>query len=49
MVALKDGNYQHVPIGTLLTGTSLSTWPPSTTPTLPRPLLRVQGMPMFLY
>ena len=50
MVALKDGNYQHVPIGTLLTGTKAVDVASLYDPERYRArLIRVQGMPMFLY
>ena len=50
MVALKDGNYCHVPIGTLLEGRKSVDVTGLYDPTLYRArLLRVEGMPMFLY
>jgi ATP-dependent phosphofructokinase / diphosphate-dependent phosphofructokinase len=50
MVALMDGNYQHVPIDTLLTGTKSVDVEALYDPIRYRArLLRVQGMPMFLY
>jgi 6-phosphofructokinase 1 len=50
MVVLKDGNYQHVPVGTLLTGTKTVDVEALYDPERYRArLLRVQGMPMFLY
>jgi 6-phosphofructokinase 1 len=50
MVALTDGNYQHVPIGTLLTGTKSVDVAALYDPERYRArLVRVQGMPMFLY
>jgi 6-phosphofructokinase 1 len=50
MVALKEGNYQHVPIDTLLTGTKSVDVEALYDPERYRArLLRVQGMPMFLY
>jgi 6-phosphofructokinase 1 len=50
MVALMDGNYQHVPIGTLLTGTKSVDVAALYDPERYRArLVRVQGMPMFLY
>jgi len=50
MVALKEGSYQHVPAGTLLTGTKSVDVEALYDPQRYRArLLRVQGMPMFLY
>ena len=50
MVALKDGNYCHVPIGTLLEGRKSVDVTGLYDPALYRArLLRVEGMPMFLY
>ena len=50
MVALKEGNYQHVPVDTLLTGTKSVDVEALYDPERYRArLLRVQGMPMFLY
>jgi 6-phosphofructokinase 1 len=50
MVVLKDGNYQHVPVATLLTGTKTVDVDALYDPERYRArLLRVQGMPMFLY
>jgi len=50
MVALKDGNYCHVPIGTLLEGRKVVDVTGLYDPALYRArLLRVEGMPMFLY
>ena len=50
MVALKQGNYQHVPVGTLLTGTKSVDVAALYDPQLYRArLLKVEGMPMFLY
>jgi 6-phosphofructokinase 1 len=50
MLALKDGNYQHVPIGTLLEGSKSVDVPALYDPQRYRArLVRVQGMPMFLY
>jgi len=50
MVALKHGNYQHVPAGTLLTGTKAVDVAALYDPARYRArLLRVQDMPMFLY
>jgi len=50
MVTLTDGNYQHVPIDTLLTGTKSVDVAALYDPDRYRArLLRVQGMPMFLY
>jgi 6-phosphofructokinase 1 len=50
MVALKDGNYCHVPIGTLEESAKLvdvsGLYDPST---YRAKLMRVEGMPMFLY
>jgi 6-phosphofructokinase 1 len=50
MVALKDGNYDHVPIGTLEESDKLvdvsGLYDPST---YRAKLMRVEGMPMFLY
>jgi 6-phosphofructokinase 1 len=50
MVALKDGNYCHVPIGTLEESEKLvdvsGLYDPST---YRAKLMRVEGMPMFLY
>ncbi len=50
MVTLKDGNYDHVPIDTLLGGTKrvdvAALYDPAT---YRARLMRVQGMPMFLY
>jgi len=50
MVVLKEGSYQHVPAGTLLTGTKSVDVAAFYDPDRYRArLLRVQGMPMFLY
>jgi 6-phosphofructokinase 1 len=50
MVVLKDGNYQHVAVDTLLTGTKVVDVEALYDPERYRArLLRVQGMPMFLY
>ncbi len=50
MVALKGGNYQHVPIDTLLTGTKSVDVAALYDPDRYRArLVRVQDMPMFLY
>jgi 6-phosphofructokinase len=50
MVCLSGGNYDHVPIGTLLTGTKIVDVEALYDPERYRArLLRVQGMPMFLY
>ncbi|HEY0115151.1 MAG TPA: ATP-dependent 6-phosphofructokinase [Allosphingosinicella sp.] len=50
MLALKDGNYQHVPIDTLLEGQKSVDVAALYDPDRYRArLLRVQGMPMFLY
>jgi 6-phosphofructokinase 1 len=50
MVVLKDGNYQHVPVSTLLTGIKTVDVGALYDPDRYRArLLRVQGMPMFLY
>jgi 6-phosphofructokinase 1 len=50
MVCLKGGNYDHVPIDTLLTGTKAVDVAALYDPTRYRAqLVRVQGMPMFLY
>ena len=50
MVALKSGSYQHVPIDTLLTGTKAVDVDALYDPQRYRArLVRVQGMPMFLY
>jgi 6-phosphofructokinase 1 len=50
MVTLSDGNYSHVPIDTLLTGTKSvdvsGLYDPAT---YRAKLMRVEGMPMFLY
>jgi 6-phosphofructokinase 1 len=50
MVALKDGNYCHVPIGTLEESEKLvdvsGLYDPAT---YRAKLMRVEGMPMFLY
>jgi 6-phosphofructokinase 1 len=50
MVTLSDGNYSHVPIDTLLTGIKSvdvsGLYDPST---YRAKLMRVEGMPMFLY
>ena len=50
MVCLKDGNYCHVPIGTLEESEKLvdvsGLYDPST---YRAKLMRVEGMPMFLY
>ncbi|QPQ54556.1 ATP-dependent 6-phosphofructokinase [Allosphingosinicella flava] len=50
MVALIDGNYQHVPIDTLLAGTkSVDVSALYDSGVYRARLLRVEGMPMFLY
>jgi 6-phosphofructokinase len=50
MIALKGGNYDHVPIGTLLEGEKTVDVAALYDPASYRArLLRVQGMPMFLY
>ena len=50
MVALKDGNYVHVPIGTLEEGRKVVDVSGLYDPSLYRAkLMRVEGMPMFLY
>jgi ATP-dependent phosphofructokinase / diphosphate-dependent phosphofructokinase len=50
MIALKGGNYDHMPIGTLLTGTKIVDVAALYDPDHYRArLLRVEGMPMFLY
>jgi 6-phosphofructokinase 1 len=50
MVALKDGNYDHVPIGTLEEGEKAVDVSGLYDPSLYRAkLMRVEGMPMFLY
>ena len=50
MVALKDGNYDHVPIGTLEEGQKSVDVSGLYDPSLYRAkLMRVEGMPMFLY
>lgn len=50
MVALKDGNYDHVPIGTLEESEKLVDVSGLYDPSLYRAkLMRVEGMPMFLY
>jgi 6-phosphofructokinase 1 len=50
MVALKDGNYSHVPIGTLEEGQKSVDVSGLYDPSLYRAkLMRVEGMPMFLY
>ena len=50
MVALKDGNYSHVPIGTLEEGRKSVDVSGLYDPSLYRAkLMRVEGMPMFLY
>jgi 6-phosphofructokinase 1 len=50
MVALKDGNYQHVPIETLLQGQKAVDVDGLYDPAAYRArLMRVEGMPMFLY
>jgi 6-phosphofructokinase 1 len=50
MVALTRGNYHHVPIGTLLTGTKSVDVTGLYDPAAYRAkLMRVEGMPMFLY
>jgi 6-phosphofructokinase 1 len=50
MVALKDGNYCHVPIGTLEEGQKSVDVSDLYDPSLYRAkLMRVEGMPMFLY
>ncbi|HEX8062525.1 MAG TPA: phosphofructokinase, partial [Allosphingosinicella sp.] len=50
MVTLTDGNYGHVPIGTLLEGSKAvdvgGLYDPST---YRARLMRIEGMPMFLY
>lgn len=50
MVTLTDGNYSHVPIDTLLTGTkSVDVTGLYDRSTYRAKLMRVEGMPMFLY
>jgi 6-phosphofructokinase 1 len=50
MIALKGGNYDHVPIGTLLEGEKVVDVAALYDPVHYRArLLRVEGMPMFLY
>lgn len=50
MVALKDGNYDHVPIGTLLEATKAVDVSALYDPAAYRAKLqRIEGMPMFLY
>ncbi|PWG02518.1 6-phosphofructokinase [Sphingosinicella humi] len=50
MVALKDGNYCHVPVDTLLHGTkSVDVSGLYDRETYRAKLMRVEGMPMFLY
>ena len=50
MVALKDGRYDHVPIGTLETGRKSVDVPALYDPTLYRAkLMHIEQMPMFLY
>jgi ATP-dependent phosphofructokinase / diphosphate-dependent phosphofructokinase len=50
MVALKDGNYTHVPIETLLQGTKRVDVEALYDPAAYRArLVRIEGMPMFLY
>ena len=50
MVALKDGNYCHVPIETLLEGLKAVAVSELYDPSLYRAkLMRIEGMPMFLY
>jgi ATP-dependent phosphofructokinase / diphosphate-dependent phosphofructokinase len=50
MVTLKGGNYGHVPAGTLLEGVKSVDVPSLYDPTAYRAkLMRVEGMPMFLY
>ena len=50
MLALRDGNYTHVPIDTLLGGTKTVDIATLYDPALYRPkLTHVEGMPMFLY
>ena len=50
MVVLKDGNYSHVPIGTLELGQKVVDVSGLYDPALYRAkLMRVEGMPMFLY
>ncbi len=50
MVALKDGNYSHVPIGTLEEGEKSVDVSGLYDPSLYRAkVMRVEGMPMFLY
>jgi 6-phosphofructokinase 1 len=50
MLALRDGNYTHVPIDTLLGGTKSVDVEALYDPVRYRPKLTdVQGMPMFLY
>jgi len=50
MVALKDGNYCHVPIGTLEEGQKVVDVSGLYDPAIYRAkLMRVEGMPMFLY
>jgi 6-phosphofructokinase len=50
MVTLTDGNYHHVPAATLLEGTKTVDVPALYDPAAYRAkLMRVEGMPMFLY
>jgi 6-phosphofructokinase 1 len=50
MVALKDGNYTHVPASTLLEGTKIVDVAGLYDPAAYRAkLMRIEGMPMFLY
>jgi 6-phosphofructokinase 1 len=50
MVALKDGNYTHVPASTLLEGTKIVDVAALYDPAAYRAkLMRIEGMPMFLY
>ena len=50
MVTLTDGNYSHVPIDTLLTGTkAVDVTGLYDAATYRAKLMRVEGMPMFLY
>jgi 6-phosphofructokinase 1 len=50
MVALANGNYDHVPIDTLLNGTkAVDVEALYDAETYRARLMRVEGMPMFLY
>jgi 6-phosphofructokinase 1 len=50
MVALKDGNYDHVPVATLLEGRKSVDVSGLYDPAAYRArLMRIEGMPMFLY